>query len=141
MTQKEAGQILAILKAAYPNSYKGMSEQQGLGVISVWSSQFSNIPASVVMITVNKLISTNVFPPTIAEVKERMRSLYWEAWEMLDLHKSGFCELEEKTLKATQEIMKSLEPMRATQRIEPSLEELLNGYSQAIAGQKQIQGS
>ena len=141
MTRTETAQILAILKAAYPNSYKNLTTEDVKATVNVWSSQFSNIPASVVMITVNKLISTNVFPPTIAEVKERMRSLYWEAWEMLDLHKSGFCELEEKTLKATQEIMKSLEPMRATQRIEPSLEELLNGYSQAIAGQKQIQGS
>ena len=141
MTKTETAQILAILKAAYPNSYKNLTTEDVKATVNVWAAQFANIPASVVMIAVNKLISTNVFPPTITEVKERMRSLYWEAWEMIDLHKRGFNELDARTLKATEEILKAVEPMRTTQRVEPSLEELLNGYSQALTGQKQIQGS
>lgn len=142
MTKTEMTQILAILKAAYPNSYKNMTTDDVRATVNVWAAQFANIPATVVMIAVNKLISTNVFPPTITEVKEKMRSLYWEAWEMLDLHKKGLSVLDKSTLAVMEQIINTVEPMRASGKIEPSLEDLLSGYSlTAITGQKQIQGS
>lgn len=142
MTKTETAQILAILKAAYPNSYKNLTTEDVKATVNVWAAQFANMPVAVVMIAVNKLISTNVFPPTITEVKERMRSLYWEAWEMLNLHQQGLEPLDEKTLKTTEEIIKTVEPMRTMGRVEPSLSELLGGYAQYLTdGKKQIQGS
>ena len=142
MTKTETAQILAILKAAYPNSYKGLTTEDVKATVNVWAAQFANMPVAVVMIAVNKLISTNVFPPTITEVKERIRSLYWEAWEMLNLHNQGLELLDERTLKTTEEIIKTVEPMRTMGRVEPSLGELLGGYAQYLTdGKKQIQGS
>lgn len=83
MTKKEAAQILAILKAAYPNFYKDMTSEEAQGTVSVWSMQFADISADIVLMAVNKLISTNKFPPTIAEVKDRFISIHWEAYEKL----------------------------------------------------------
>lgn len=132
MTKAETAKVLAILKAAYPNTFKNLSAEDASATVNVWAAQFANMPVSVVMIAVNKLISTNVFPPTITEVKERIRSLYWEAWEMLDQNKKGLRKLDARTLEATQTILKAVEPMRTKQRIEPSLGELLGGYAQYL---------
>ena len=132
MTKAETAKVLAILKAAYPNTFKNLSAEDATATVNVWAAQFANMPVSVVMIAVNKLISTNVFPPTITEVKERIRSLYWEAWEMLDQNKKGLRKLDARTLEATQTILKAVEPMRTKQRIEPSLGELLGGYAQYL---------
>jgi hypothetical protein len=86
MTVKEAVQVLAILKAAYPNSYKGMTKDEAHATATVWAVQFADIPVQVVLIAVNKLIASSTFPPAICEVKNKLGSLYWEAKEMLDLH-------------------------------------------------------
>jgi hypothetical protein len=86
MTVKEAVQVLAILKAAYPNSYKGMTKDEAQATATVWAVQFADVPVQVVLMAVNKLISTSTFPPAICEVKKKLGSLYWEAKEMLDLH-------------------------------------------------------
>lgn len=139
MTKTETAKILAILKAAYPNTFKSLSAEDASATVNVWAAQFANMPVNVVMIAVNKLISTNVFPPTITEVKERIRGLYWEAWEMLDQHNRGFIQLDEKTVLATREILKAVTPMRTQRQIEPTLGELLGGYAQYLTdGQKQL---
>ncbi len=157
MTQKEATQILAILKAAYPNSYKGMTKEEAIGTVNVWATQFIDMPVSVVMLAVNKLISTNTFPPSINEVKERIRGLYFEAWGMLKRHSQaieGFVDrngvrktieadiLPPETVQVLEEIIRATEPMRTMQRLEPSLTDLLKGYEQNYlpSGQKQING-
>lgn len=84
MTDKEAVQILAVLKAAYPNSYKGMTKEEAKATATVWAVHFASIPVQVVLIAVNKLISASPFPPAICEVKNRLGSLYYEAKETLE---------------------------------------------------------
>lgn len=133
MTQKEATQILAILKAAYPNSYRGMSKEEAIGTVNVWATQFVDIPVSVVMIAVNKLISTNTFPPSIGEVKEKIRTLYYEALGELPYQHGGlYCnntqELPPERIALLKEIVRVTEPMRTRIKIEPSLTSLLDGY-------------
>lgn len=83
MTKKEALQILAILKAAYPSSYNGMTKEEATGTVAVWCMQFQDIPAPIVMMAIHKLISTNKFPPSISEVKGKIGTIHWEAYEML----------------------------------------------------------
>lgn len=147
MTQKEATQILAILKAAYPNSYRGMTKEEAIGTVNVWATQFINIPVNVVMIAVNKLISTNTFPPSIGEVKEKIRGLYFEALGELPyqhggLYASNRKELPPERIALLKDIVRVTEPMRTMQKIEPSLSDLLNGYEANYLGngQKQLNG-
>lgn len=136
MNIKETAQILAILKAAYPNSYKNLTDDDATATANVWAAQFAKMPVGVVLIAVNKLISTNTFPPTIKEVKERIRGLYWEAWEMIDRHNRGFVKLDAKTLATTKEILKVVEPMRTVERVEPTMYELLDGYAQYLTNEQ-----
>lgn len=134
MTRDETIKVLAILKAAYPNSYRGMTKEEANGTVAVWASQFANIPVNIVMIAVNKHISTNTFPPSINEVKERIRGLYWETWEMLDFHHRGFKKLDDKTVAQLEKIIEIVEPMRTREKLEPTLGELLEGYSGYLSG-------
>jgi hypothetical protein len=132
LTKAETVKVLAILKAAYPNTFKSLSAEDAKATVNVWAAQFANMPVDVVMIALNKLISTNTFPPSIVEVKERIRSLYWEAWTMIDQHNKGLQVLDEKTLARLRQVLEAVEPMRTMQRLEPSLGELLGGYAQYL---------
>ena len=84
MTRNETTQILAILSAAYPNSYKQMTVQQAQGTTQIWYINFKSVPAEILMIAVIRWIDTNQFPPTISEIKKEIAGLYWEAWEKLN---------------------------------------------------------
>lgn len=81
MTKKEALQILAVLKAAYPASYNGMTQEEASGTVAVWAMQFANMPVEIVMMAIHKLIATNKFPPTVSEVKDKIKSIHWEAYD------------------------------------------------------------
>ena len=131
MTREETIKILAILKAAYPNSYKNMTKEEASGTVTVWAMQFANTPAEIVMIAVNKLISTSPFPPAICEVKKKISGLYWESWEALRMNK------EYKTLTPEQEaIYQKIHDVAASLRnqgdTEPSLQEMIEGSSRQL---------
>ena len=133
MTREETIKILAILKAAYPNSYKNMTKDEASGTVAVWAMQFATIPADVVLIAINKLISTSAFPPAICEVKKKIGGLYWEAWEALNRHKQY------NHLTADQEAMyrrifNIAEALRNEPSTEMSLEELMQGSNYQYLG-------
>lgn len=81
MTKEETLELMAILKAAYPNSYNGMTKQEAIGVVTVWHLHFSSVPADIVFMALQKAISSSKFPPSINEVKGKLQSVYWEAYE------------------------------------------------------------
>lgn len=133
MTRDEAIKTLSILKAAYPNSYRGMTKDEANGTINIWAAQFVNIPFAVVSIAINKLISTNTFPPTVSEVKDRINGLYWEAWSELNQNKWTKT-LDEKTVKQLETIVDICAPLR--NNTEPSLAELLQSSNALLTDGK-----
>lgn len=84
MTKEETAELMAILKAAYPNSYSGMTKQEAMGVITVWHLHFGEVPADIVFMAMQKAISSSKFPPTISEVKAKLSACYWEAAEAMN---------------------------------------------------------
>lgn len=140
MNLKETAQVLAVLKANHPASYRNMTPAEAESTVKAWARQFANYPYMVVMVAVDKLGSTNTFAPSVAEIKEKIRSLYWEAWQMIDQHQRGFQPLDEKTLAIAKKIVDFTEPMRSKQTAEPALCDLLGGYAQYLTdGKKQIE--
>ena len=127
MTVEESAKVLAILKAAYPNHYRDMTKEQATGTINVWASQFVNIPVFVVMLAVNKHISSIKFPPTVSEVKDKIKSLYYETQETLRLHRDGYLELDDNRLSTLNAVLHEVERFRGNNPIEPSINELLDG--------------
>ena len=79
-------QVLAILKASYPNQYRNLTQEDAQGIAGVWSIQFANIPADIVVMALNKAVSANDYPPTIAEVKKKISSVHSEAYDFIERH-------------------------------------------------------
>lgn len=124
MTDIEAAQILAILKAAYPNSYKGMSDEAAMGTISVWALQFADISADIVLMAVHKAISSSPFPPAISEVKNKISALHWEAYELLD-DRYRVAPLPDQTKQQARRIYEETSKYKHTKCLEPTLNEML----------------
>ena len=120
MNKSEAVQILAILKAAYPNSYRGMTKEDARATAAVWAMQFADMPVEVVMMAVNKAISTNEFPPSIAEVKKKLHALHWEA-------KSKYMDKQYRQIIAVTERYRS-----APEVYEPGIDDMLPVMNQML---------
>lgn len=77
MDKTETLKILSVLKAAYPHSYKGMSQRDADAMVNLWTLMFADTAYEAVNAAVCALISTRTvgFSPTVGEVKEKLQSL------------------------------------------------------------------
>ena len=75
MTRDETVTILGILKTSYPNFYKDMSKSEMYNTIAIWSEMFENDDLRLVKVAVKELVQTLKFPPTIADIKQKMYEL------------------------------------------------------------------
>ena len=130
MTKKEAATILAILKAAYPNSYKNMTQEEAMGTISVWAVQFSDMPADIVLMAVHKAISSSPFPPAISEVKAKLSAMHWEANGLVN----SFPPVGKQEKEAAERICKATQKYGYSNSLEPSLESMLHSADYMLLG-------
>lgn len=131
MTKKEAVQILAILKAAYPASYNNMTKEEASGTVSVWAMQFDDVPADIVMMAIHKMIATSKFPPTVAEVKDKIKSLHWEAYDSVTAFKDM---LPENVLAKCQYIYDATQNYKYGKTYEPKLNAMISSGQLLIGG-------
>lgn len=132
MTRDETTKVLALLKAAYPNSYKGMTKEEAMGTISIWAMQFEGVPVDIMLMAINRLISTKPFPPAISEVKLELHSLHWDAFG--EFHQDCNCLTPEQEAKYRR-IYNETEKYKYSRKLEPSISEIVLG-----SGQKYIKG-
>lgn len=90
MNNTEAAKVLSMLKAAYPNAYKDISDQDAKTAIRLWQIMFEDKPYEVVTAALKAAIATSKWVPTIAEVNEKIQALTappvldeMEAWELV----------------------------------------------------------
>lgn len=132
MTRDETIKVLALLKAAYPNAYKGMTKEEAMGTISIWTMQFESVPVDIMLMAINRLISTKPFPPAISEVKLELHSLHWDAFS--EFHQDCNCLTPEQEAKYRR-IYNDTEKYKYSRKLEPSISEIVLG-----SGQKYIKG-
>lgn len=135
MTREETIQILAILKAAYPNSYKNMTKDEANGTVMIWSVQCAEIPANIVLLAINKWISSNPFPPAISELKKKIADMYWESWQLLENNKRRK-NLTPEQVREYEQIYEVAESLRNRRNCEPTLSELTSGNSRLCLPEK-----
>lgn len=123
MNKEEATQVLAILCASYPNHYKNIKADEVQGIVSVWAMQFADIPADIVLMALNKAVSVNDYPPTIAEVKKKIEGVHWEAYEMIERN-YRLKNLSEEQLNTYKRIYKATEGYKFG-KVEPSIRNML----------------
>lgn len=92
MDRRETAQVLSVLRAAYPNFYKGMGRQELEGIVDLWATMFAEDDPKLVAGAVKAFIATDArgFPPVIGVIKDRLRQITTpemmteqEAWGMV----------------------------------------------------------
>ena len=90
MNREETKEILKVLRVGYPNFYKGLTKPEADEIIDLWSTMFASEPVKIVIEAVKSLMCTLKFPPTIADVKEKISLITqptqmseMEAWQMV----------------------------------------------------------
>jgi hypothetical protein len=97
MNREETKAILAVLKAGYPNFYKEMTKEDATDIINLWSTMFASDPSAIVTEAVKSLMCTLKYPPTIADVKEKIMLITqptqiseMEAWQIVKNAVDGY---------------------------------------------------
>jgi hypothetical protein len=75
MNTAETATVLEALKFAYPRFYNDMTPQETDGTIKLWAMMFENDNLQIVIEAVKAMITTLKFPPTIADIKEKIHLL------------------------------------------------------------------
>ena len=79
MTREEAKKLLALIKVAYPHSYKDMDRDFALATVSMWQSTFPEVPYVIMETAFNQFRKKSKFPPTVADMYEELQGLYFSA--------------------------------------------------------------
>lgn len=73
MTRDETTALLGIMKTAYPTFYRNITKDEAEQTIDLWCQMFKDDNCLIVTEAVKALIYILRYPPTIADVKEKMR--------------------------------------------------------------------
>lgn len=69
MTKSDAAKLVVVLVAAYPNFDKFKESKAVEAVVDLWAAMFEAEPAELVGLALKQYISTNKWPPSIAELR------------------------------------------------------------------------
>lgn len=75
MKRENVIKILTLLKTAYPRYYKDTSKTEAQNTILLYQTMFEDDDLELVLIAIKELINTFQYPPTIADIKNKMYSL------------------------------------------------------------------
>ena len=81
MTLEESIKLLALIKLAYPTSYKDIDKETQLATVKMWQRNFNSIPFNIMEIALDHFVKASKFPPTIADMCEELKNIYYEALE------------------------------------------------------------
>ena len=79
MTLEESAKLLALIKLAYPNSYKDIDKDTQLATVKMWQRVFDTLPLAIMEMVLDHYVKKSQFPPTIADMWDELRNLHYEA--------------------------------------------------------------
>lgn len=79
MTVEESIKLLALIKLAYPNSYKDIDKDTQLATVNMWQRNFNTVPFAIMELALDHFVKISKFPPTIADMCDELKSLHYEA--------------------------------------------------------------
>lgn len=75
MEKEEVKVLLAMLKTAYPKTYKGMTVVERRETVAMYYDHFKRYPSTAVRAALDSYIDENEFPPTIAGIKRYLKHI------------------------------------------------------------------
>lgn len=88
MNKQEAIKLLAMIKVAYPTAYRDMDEQSKQATVNMWQMSFPDVPYPIMEQAFNHFRMVSKFPPTVAEMVEELKNIYFQATECALIQKS-----------------------------------------------------
>lgn len=129
MTLEESIKLLALIKLAYPNSYKDIDKDTQLATVNMWHRNFSTVPFRIMELALDHFVKASKFPPTIADICDELRGMHYEALQnVLTLDDGERRELNKYIMQQTERFTD-----RNDHRINyNSVQNLLNGVNQPL---------
>ena len=87
MDKYEATCLLALVKLAYPSSYKDLDQRGVDATANMWAMSFPDVPYPVMEQAFNSLRMKLKFPPTVAEMAEEIGHLHYETARLGDIQR------------------------------------------------------
>ena len=88
MNKKEAAKLLDLIKLSYPHVYRDMDDAWKVATVNMWASSFPEVPYQIMEQAFNHYRMGNKFPPTVAEMVEELKQVYYQALECANIHKN-----------------------------------------------------
>lgn len=88
MDRMDAAKLLELIKLSYPTAYRGMEDKWKVATINMWAGSFQDVPYPIMEQAFNHYRMGHKFPPTVAEMVEELRHIYYEAEERALVNKS-----------------------------------------------------
>lgn len=89
MTLEESVKMLALIKLAYPNSYKDIDKDTQLATVNMWHRNFVTVPLAIMELALEHFVKVSKFPPTIADICDELKSIHYEALENVLMLEKG----------------------------------------------------
>lgn len=122
MTKQEFALFAMALKTYYPKEQLLPNEQ----AMELWYRQVKDIPYAIAEMALQKWVSSNKWSPTICELKSKIGSIHWEAYEAIRMRESYGAGSEEE-LKQYRWIYEVTQEYRNQKFVEPSVHQMLTG--------------
>lgn len=81
MNKQEAAKLLSLIKLSYPTAYRDIDKETANATVTMWASSFPDVPYPIMEQGFNHYRMSHKFPPTVAEMVEELKWIYFEATE------------------------------------------------------------
>jgi hypothetical protein len=131
MNREESIKLLALIKVAYPSAYKDMDTASKQATVNMWHNTFPKVPYQIMELAFNRYRLVSKFPPTVADMVESLKGVYYQALEGAELTRM-FGTQEE--LNAYLAIMDHTEPYKSGRYLDAPLVGSFKELKSATAG-------
>ena len=88
MDKMGAAMLLELIQLSYPNAYRDKEDDWKKATINMWAMTFPDVPYPIMEQGFNHYRMGHKFPPTVAEMVEELRKVYYQAVEGAMIHKT-----------------------------------------------------
>ena len=81
MNNQEAAKLLSLIKLSYPTAYRDIDKATATATVNMWQMSFPDVPYPIMEQAFNHFRMVSKFPPTVAEMVEELKRIYFEATE------------------------------------------------------------
>ena len=88
MNNQEAAKLLSLIKLSYPTAYRDIDKATANATVNMWAGSFPDVPYPIMEQAFNHFRMVSKFPPTVAEMVEELKGIYFQATENALVQKS-----------------------------------------------------